>query len=283
MSSLGSESLEFLFHPRSVAFVGITTAHPEHWTRTFLEGFLEFEGAIYLVNPRGGEIKGLKVYPSLGDIPDTIDCVIGLVPARVVPGLVEECAGKGVRAVYFCTAGFSEIGEEEGTRLEAELAEVARRKRIRVLGPNCMGIYCPNSRMSYSPLFPKESGPVGFISQSGGNSIYLVRQAAARGVRFSKVISYGNACDLNESDFLEYLTTDADTKIIAVYIEGVKDGRRFRQALEKAAKEKVVVLLKGGITEGGARAVAGHTAALAGSEITWIPCANSWGSFASIP
>jgi len=132
-----------------------------------------------------------------------------------------------------------------------------------------MGIYCTESRLSFSAAFPKESGQVGIISQSGGNSIYLVRQAALRGVRFSKVVSYGNACDINESDLLEYLTHDADTKIIALYIEGIKDGKRFRRTLEEATKEKTVVLLKGGTTEGGARAVAGHTASLAGSRATW--------------
>jgi acyl-CoA synthetase (NDP forming) len=132
-----------------------------------------------------------------------------------------------------------------------------------------MGIYCPQSRLSFSPAFPKESGPVGVISQSGGNSIFLVRQAALRGIRFSKVISYGNACDINENDLLEYLASDVDTRIIALYIEGIKDGRRFRRAMEEATKEKTVILLKGGATEGGARAAAGHTAALSGSRTTW--------------
>jgi len=135
---LSSENLEFLFHPRSIALVGITTVHPEHWTRTFLNSLLEFEfdGPIYLVNPKGGKIEGRKVYPDLQDIPDNIDYVIGLVPAPAAPRLVEECAGKGVRAIHFCTAGFSEIGEEEGTRLEAELVELARTKQIRVICPN---------------------------------------------------------------------------------------------------------------------------------------------------
>jgi len=224
---------------------------------------------MYLVNPKGGQIKGLRVHTSLKDISNNIDYVIGLVNAQAAPKLVEECAGRGVRAVHFCTAGFSETGEEEGIELESELVEVARRNRIRIIGPNCMGIYCPQSRLSFSPIFPKESGPVGVISQSGGNAIYLVRQGALRGVRFSKVISYGNACDLNESDFLEYLADDDDTKIIAMYIEGVKDGKRFFKALQKSTKKKTVILLKGGLSEGGARAVAGHTASLAGSGATW--------------
>jgi acyl-CoA synthetase (NDP forming) len=263
--------LDFLFHPNSIALVGITTATTWHWTLTFLEGLIEieFDRPLYLVNPKGGEIKGHKVYTSLKDVPGNIDYVIGLVNAQIAPRLVEECAEKGVRAIHFCTAGFSETGEEQRIKLESELAEVARRKGIRIIGPNCMGIYCPQSRLSFSPAFLKESGPVGVISQSGGNSIYLVRQAALRGVRFSKVISYGNACDINETDLLEYLANDADTKIIALYIEGIKDGKRFRRALEEATKEKTVILLKGGATEGGARAAAGHTAALAGSRTTW--------------
>jgi len=271
MKNTHQHSLDFLFHPNSIALVGITTTEPWHWTRTFLEGLieLEFDRPFYLVNPKGGEIKGHKVHASLQDIPGSIDYVIGLVNARIAGRLVEECAEKGVQAVHFCTAGFSETGEEEGIKLESELVEVARRKGIRIIGPNCMGIYCPQSHLSFSSAFPKESGPVGVISQSGGNSIYLVRQAALRGVRFSKVISYGNACDIDESDLLECLAHDADTKIIALYIEGIKDGKRFRRALEEAAKKKTVLLLKGGITEGGARAVAGHTAALAGSRAAW--------------
>jgi acyl-CoA synthetase (NDP forming) len=264
-------SLEFLFHPNSIALVGITTTETWHWTRTFLESLIEieFDRPLYLVNPKGGEINSHKVYTSLKDIPGTIDYVIGLVNAQVAPKLVEECAEKGVRAIHFCTAGFSETGEKQGVKLEAELVEVARRKGIRIIGPNCMGIYCPQSRLSFSPAFPKESGPVGVISQSGGNSIYLVRQAVLRGVRFSKLISYGNACDINETDLLEYLADDADTKIIALYIEGIKDGKRFRRVLQEATKQKTVILLKGGTTKGGARAVAGHTAALAGSRATW--------------
>jgi len=271
MKNTRQHNLDFLFHPNSIALVGITTATTWHWTRTFLEGLIEieFDRPLYLINPKGGEIKGHKVYTSLKDVPGNIDYVIGLVNAKIAPKLVEECAEKGVRAIHFCTAGFSETGEEKRIKLESKLAEVARKKGIRIIGPNCMGIYCPQSRLSFSPAFPKESGPVGVISQSGGNSIYLVRQAALRGVRFSKVISYGNACDINESDLLEYLANDPDTKIIALYIEGIKDGKRFRRALEEATKKKTVIMLKGGTTEGGARAAAGHTASLAGSRATW--------------
>jgi len=273
------ESLDSLFHPRSIALAGITTANPEHWTRVFLDALTDsgFERPIYLVNPKGGEIQGNKVYKDLRDIPGAVDYVISTVPAQASAGLVEECDTKGVRAIHFCTAGFSETAEEEGARLEAQLVEASRRKGIRIIGPNCMGIYCPRSGLSFGIGFPQESGHVAFVSQSGGNAGRLVRQAAWRGVRFSKVISYGNACDLNESDFLEYLTDDPDTEIIGLYIEGVKDGARFKRTLERAAKEKVVVLLKGGITHGGTRAAAGHTGALAGAEVIWDAVCRQFG------
>ncbi len=264
-------SLEPLFHPSSIALVGITVTNPEHWTRTFYDALLGFgfKGPIYLVNTKGGEIGGCKVYRNLDDIPYDVDYVISTVPARAAPGLVEKCAGKRVKAIHFCTAGFSETGDEEGLKLETELAALARKTGVRIIGPNCMGIYCPESRLSFEAMLPKESGPVGFVCQSGGNAENLVRRVMLRGVRFSKVISYGNACDLNESDFLEYLAADTETRIVALYVEGVKDGRKFRRVLQEAAREKIVVLLKGGITEGGARAAASHTGSLSGNEKIW--------------
>jgi len=278
------ENLDAIFHPRSVALVGITTANPDHWTRGFLEGYLALDfpsrGKLYLVNPKGGTVEGCRVYESIQDIPDTLDFVVGLVPARSAPQLIKDAAAKGVRCIHFCTAGFSEIddeGDEAGKKLEAELLSAARRHKVRIIGPNCLGVYCPEGRMSFSKLFPKESGPVGFISQSGGNSNYLVRQAALRGVRFSKVISIGNGCDLNESDFLEYLADDPKTEIITMYLEGIKDGVRFREALQYAAEKKPVVLLKGGATPAGARAVMGHTASLAGTHAIWESLCRQFG------
>lgn len=263
--------LDVVVRPESVALVGITVNNPEHWTRTFLDSLVEFgfERPIFLVNPRGGEINGRKVYTSLEEVPSTIEYVISTVPAKASAGLVRQCATKGTKVVHFCTAGFSETGSKEGIEMERELVAAGRETSIRLLGPNCMGIYCPESRLAIDPSFPKEAGPVAFISQSGANVNQLVRRSALRGIRFSKAFSFGNACDLSESDILEYLAEDDATEIIAIYIEGVKDGRRFRKALEKAAAAKPVVLLKGGVTAAGARAVFGHTGALAGSEGTW--------------
>ncbi len=228
-----------------------------------------FKGNIYPINPKGGKVSGLKVYPSLMAISEAVDYVICCIAAPQVPQLVKECAAKGVKAIQIYTGGFSESGTEEGKRLEQEIAALASQNGIRVIGPNCVGIYCPRTGLAFLPDSPSDAGSVAIISQSGGNSFYLVREGAKRGIRFSKVISYGNACDVNESDLLELLANDKDTKVIGAYVEGVKDGRSFVRVLGEAAKAKPVIVLKGGIGEAGARAVASHTGALVGSEEVW--------------
>ena len=265
------QDLEFLFHPGSIALVGITSNHTSPLADIFLGPLLDFEfkGELYPVNPKGGEIRGLKVYPDIKEIPGQVDHVIASIPARLGPHLMHDCTAIGVKAVHFFTAGFSESDEEGGATLEAEITQIARTGGVRLIGPNCMGIYCPESRLSFRSEFPKDSGAVAYLCQSGGNSIHMVQMGAARGLRFSKVVSYGNAADINESDLLDYFIDDPDTKIIAIYIEGVKDGQRLVDTLAKAARVKPVVLLKGGVTEAGTRAVAGHTGALAGTDTTW--------------
>ena len=264
-------NLNHLFYPKSVAVVGAAANAEDRLKHAFIEPLLKlgFEGQIYLVNFRGGEVLGLKVYPNIKDIPDSLDNVILTIPAPQVPDLVEKCVAKKVKFVTLFTAGFSEIGEMEKAELENKIVQIAHRGNTRIVGPNCMGVYCPQGKVSFSFDFPQESGHVGFISQSGGNSHHLVRLATERGVRFSKVISFGNACDLNESDFLEYLASDPNTEIIAIYVEGTKDGPRFFKVLSEAARIKPVVMLKGGRTEAGTRATAGHTGSLAGSSFTW--------------
>jgi acyl-CoA synthetase (NDP forming) len=266
------DQLDAIFHPKSIAFVGIKIGgSTTHWTRTFWEAehALNFQGGLYPVNPRGGELDGCKVYTSLDEIPGPVDYAIGTVAARIAPQIVEQCASKGIKAIHFCTAGFAETGENLVAGLQEKIVEISRRTGIRVIGPNCMGLYCPESRISFDEGFPAEPGHIGFISQSGGNTVYLIREAGWRGVRFSKAVSFGNACDLNESDFLEYMMDDPQTKIIALYLEGVKDGKRFFRLMEKASKKKTIILLKGGYGTAGARATATHTASLAGNDATW--------------
>lgn len=268
----GNADLNFIFNPRSVAIVGVSTSRPyEDIAEIYVRALIEcgFKGDIYPINPKGGELRGLKIYPSVRDVPNALDYVICCIPAASVPQLIRDCAAKGVKAVQFFTSGFSETGTMEGRQLEAEICELARQNGIRLIGPNCMGVYSPKAGLSFAPDYPKESGPVAFICQSGGNAIYFTRYAAERGIRFSKVISFGNAADINESELLEYLTADSETDVIAAYIEGLKDGKRFSSALKMAAATKPVIMMKGGCTEAGARAVASHTGALAGSAKIW--------------
>lgn len=265
----GASDLEFLFHPRSIAVMGASSNPSQLGARLFVPLVdAGYQGKLYPVHPKGGELLGYPIYPSLKEIPGEVDFVIMSIAAPNTPQTIEECVQKGVKAVTFFTAGFGETGQE-GKRLEEEIVRIARRGGMRLIGPNCMGLYCPKTRLSFQPGAPREAGPVGVIAQSGGNSIYLIRAANARGLRFSKVISYGNACDLNESDFLHYLAHDPDTKVIAAYIEGIKDGKRFREALTEAAEEKPVVLLKGGSTPAGSRTSASHTGSLMGVDSVW--------------
>jgi len=263
--------LEYIFNPSSIAVVG-ASPEPSSWTTTtFLNPLIQFgyEGKLYPIHPRASEVSGLKAYPSILDVPGPVDHVICAIRATLVPKLMRDCVTKRVKVIHFFTSGFSETGEEEGIRLEKEITEIAHQGGMRIIGPNCMGIYCPSSRISFDAAFPRESGCVGFLCQSGGNSIEGVQLGDARGVRFSKVVSFGNACDLNEADFVEYFAHDPQTRIIVGYIEGTKDGRRFINALQEAVKAKPVIMVKGGVTEGGIRAAASHTGALAGSNAVW--------------
>jgi len=263
--------LEFIFHPSSIAVVGASSNPLGAVNRFFLYPLLQFgyEGKLYPIHPTASEISGLKAYPSIMDVPGPVDHVTCAIRAALTPQLMRECAAKGVKLIQLYTAGFSETGEEKGIRLEKEIAEIARRGNVRVLGPNCMGIYCPRAGLAYEDFFSKESGNVGLLAQSGGNSIEAAQFGNARGVYFSKVVSYGNACDINEAELLEYFTHDPQTKTITGYIEGTRDGRRFIKALRKATEAKPVIMLKGGTTEAGAKAAASHTGALAGSNIIW--------------
>jgi acyl-CoA synthetase (NDP forming) len=261
---LSTHPLEFLFRPRSLAIVGASTQPGPGGS--FLMAMVEmgYTGQLHPVNPKADEIQGFKCYPRLRDVPGDVDYVISNVPASVVPELMEDCGPKRVKAVHFFTAGFSETGDEGRTELEQQMLRRARELNVRVIGPNCMGLYCPEAGLSFMPDMPHEPGPVGMVSQSGANAGDFCRSGADRGLRYSKVISYGNATDLDESDFFDYCADDPATELITSYIEGVKDGGRFLAALRKAAAAKPVIILKGGRTEAGGRATVSHTGSLSG-------------------
>jgi acyl-CoA synthetase (NDP forming) len=221
--------------------------------------------AIYPVNPKYTEVLGLPCYADLLSIPGTVDHVVVNIPAESALSLLDECGEKGVRSVHFFTAGFRESGSRKGAELEQEMLKKARSGGFRIIGPNCVGLFVPRSRLANMVGVPMDPGPVAVVSQSGGHAHNVPADGGPRGLRFSKVVSYGNALDVDESELLAYLSEDSETELIAVYIEGVRDGRRFLQALRQAAARKPVVLYKGGRTEAGKRAAYGHTASLTSS------------------
>ena len=262
--------IDAIFHPRSIAVVG-ASANPDTPGYDYVHTLQQFgyQGRIYAVNPKAEEILGLPVHRSLREVPGKVDCVISCVPNAFVLDLVDDCAAKGVKALQLFTGRFSETGRPDAIDLEHRLLDAARKAGVRLIGPNCMGLLYPKLGISFRTDMSREAGTVGFLSQSGNLLFELTHFGGSRGLRFSKAISYGNALDLSESDFLDYFAQDAETEVIGAYVEGVKDGRAFLAALKRAAARKPVIVLKGGRTRAGGRAAASHTAALAGTSDVW--------------
>jgi acetyltransferase len=266
MCSVNSISLDQVFNPRSVAIVGASPDNVLSFSGWAIES-LKKAGfpTIYPVNPRHTEAFGLPCYPSVSAIPGPVDHVVVSIPAGRVLELLDDCAHKGVQSVHFFTAGFSESGEKDRIELEKNMLLKARQGNFRIIGPNCVGLYIPGAKFTLASRMPMEPGCVAFMSQSGGHAQDMPLHAGMRGIRFSKVISYGNALDIDECELLDYFADDPETEIIAAYIEGVRDGRRFRSILERAAARKPVVIYKGGITQAGLKAARSHTASLTSS------------------
>ncbi|HNR89081.1 MAG TPA: acetate--CoA ligase family protein [Spirochaetota bacterium] len=265
------KGIDRMFDPRRIAIVGVT-AEGFSFGRCMLLSHLSigYEGTLYPVNRRGGTTEGLTIYPSIEDIPGDIDFAVIAVPAQHVPAIVEACVKKGAAGVEILSSGFRESGTPEGAALEDEVKAIAARG-IRVLGPNCFGIYCPRSGQTLipGPELSREPGGVAFLSQSGGHAVDFALMGKWRGVRFSKVVSFGNGCDLRETEMLRYLTDDSETRVIGMYIEGVVDGRDFFSALRGATTEKPVLVIKGGLSDSGGRAAASHTASMSGQRAVW--------------
>ncbi len=271
--------IEAIFHPRSIAVVG-ASANPDTPGYDYVRSLQEFgyEGRIYPVNPKGGEILGLPVYSSLRDVPGGVDYVISCIPNEYVVRLVDDCGVAGAKALQLFTGRFGETGRPEGVALERELLAAAKAADVRIIGPNCMGLLYPRLGISFRTDMAREAGTIGFLSQSGNLLFELTHFAGPRGLHFSKAISYGNALDLNECDFIDYFALDAETAVIGAYIEGVREGRAFVAALKRATARKPVVILKGGRTRAGERTAASHTAALAGSAAVWSAAVQQAGA-----
>ncbi|MDD1779265.1 MAG: CoA-binding protein [Candidatus Helarchaeota archaeon] len=265
----GSIKTEFFF-PKSVAIVGVTPSNGWFWLKNMMS--LDYAGKIFPINPKYESALGLKFYDRVANVPYDIDYVLISVPAHHVKNVLQECILKKVKLVTIFTSGFSELGTAEGRLLEQELLDLKRNTKsdIRILGPNCLGVYCPESGLSFRPEFSKNTGHIGFLSQSGGLAINMGLRGRTLKMFFSKVVSFGNAADVQPSELLEYLGTyDERTRIIGMYLEGIKNGPEFLRILKEITLKKPVVILKGGQTSEGARAAASHTGAIAAANELW--------------
>ena len=261
--------LDPIFHPRGIAIVGVPSGKSSGMGSGFLSGLVELNfgetHGLYPVNPKAEEIDGLRCYATLLDTTDHVDHVISMVPARIVPMLVDQCIEKGVRSLHLFTAGFAETGDPELVAQEQALIKKLTDAGIRALGPNCMGLYVPSERVAFMNGFPSEPGNVFLLSQSGANAGDIVHGLARRGVRFSKGVSFGNGADVKAHHLLDYAAADPETEVVVGYMEGVQEGPLFFQALKRCARVKPTIILKGGIHAAGARAANSHTGSLAGS------------------
>jgi acyl-CoA synthetase (NDP forming) len=256
----------YLFNPRSVAVIGASNT-PGSWGLNAMKGLLAAgDRRIYPVNPNASEILGVKAFRSVTDVPGPVDLAVIVVAERLVPTVLRECVSKAIKGAVIITSGFGETGEP-GRKMEAELIRIARRGGLRFIGPNSMGHADTRSQLSsFGQEGKMPRGPVAVLSQSGSICLKIVRNLAASGIACSKCISTGNEADLRMEDYLEYLAGDDDTRVIAAYIEGLRDGRRFMKLAREITVRKPIVVVKVGGTPESARAVTSHTGALAGSD-----------------
>jgi len=262
--------LEVFFKPRSIAVIGASREERKVGHKIF-RNLIDsgFPGKLYPINPHAEEILGFKCYKSVLDVPSEIDLSVIAVPAKIVPLVAEECGEKGVKGIVVISAGFGETGRE-GAHLERKLLGVCRKYGMRMQGPNCLGIINTASRMnaSFAAANPP-AGSIAFISQSGALGSTILNWSLRNDVGFSSFISLGNEADLTAADFLEAIGEDEQTRVIGLYIEGVKDGGHFIRVARDVTKRKPIVALKAGITDVGMRAVSSHTGSLAGSDVAF--------------
>lgn len=269
MTDLPLPDFRYLFQPRSVAFVGASTNMMKSGSQ-FMNSLLldKYEGAIYPINPREKEIMGLKCYPSLADVEGNIDLAVLTIPAPLMLSAVEDCADKKVKFAIVHAAGFGEMGAD-GEAMQGKLVEAAHSGGVRLIGPNCMGIYSAKARLNtIMPhiRIPPVAGGVAFVGQSGWSSEVTLHLGTIRGLRFSGIISIGNQSDIKIEDLMEYWSDDPNTMVIAAYAEGFKDARRFMEVAGKVSRRKPVIILKGGRSDMGAKSTASHTGSLAVSH-----------------
>jgi acetyltransferase len=261
-----TEQLELFFHPRGVAVIG-ASSDPAKLSHGVVRNLKKhgYTGAIYPVNPKGGEILGLQVYPDIADVPDPLDLAIIMIRAQWVPDALRACGERGLKVVIVITGGFKEVGEE-GAALEQSLGEIAAEYGMRLIGPNCVGVMDTHVPIdtTFITQMP-EPGAIGFASHSGAIVGGTIDWAIQQGVGYSRIISLGNQVDVTIAEGAQMLANDPHTRVINLYAEGIPNGRDFVDTAAAIGREKPIVITKAGRTDAGTRAVASHTGALAGA------------------
>jgi acyl-CoA synthetase (NDP forming) len=263
------ENLKPLFYPRSVAVIGATNNLTKWGFSTFASLKNKFTGDLYPINKHDKEILGRKAYARVTDAPGPVDLAVIVIPSDFVAEVMEDCVEKGVKAAVIISAGFAETGAQ-GRALQDKVLSIARRGNIRLVGPNCMGMWsAPSNLAAFMFPLPVIDGPLALISQGGNVGGSLVFDGVARGIGFRHYISCGCTADIQIEDYIEYMGHDDGVKVIMVYIEGLSDGRRFIDKVKKVTIKKPVVALKPGKTLAAVRAISSHSGALSGSDLAY--------------
>lgn len=264
------DTLKPLFRPGSVAIVG-ASKNPDKLGNVILRNIVKsgYGGIVYPVNPKETEIEGIKAFPTVSSVGRPVDLVVVVVPAERVLDVVRDCGGAGVKTLVVISAGFKETGKE-GLEREKQMVELCHGYGMRLLGPNCVGVMDTHTPLnaSFAAGFPLK-GEIAFVSQSGAMLVAILDWSLQTGLGFSRFVSLGNKADLNEADFITGAAADENTKVILCYIEDIRDGPHFLEAVERATRLKPVIVLKSGTSQAGARAASSHTGALAGSDIAY--------------
>jgi acetyl coenzyme A synthetase (ADP forming)-like protein len=264
---MSDSALSSFFKPNGVALIG-ASRDPAKLGYAVLRNLLQhgYKGPIYPVNPKADEILGARCYPSILDAPDPVELAVIIAPAAATPDILEQTGQRGIHAAIIISGGFSEIGQP-GVELENRVVEIARRHAVRLIGPNCVGVVDTHTPLdtTFVPDMPKP-GVITFVSQSGAVCGGVIDWASGAGIGLSRIVTLGNQADLSETDILESLADDDNTRVIAMYLEGVDDGRRFVEVARRVSERKPIVSIKVGFTEAGRKAAASHTGALAGTD-----------------
>lgn len=262
--------MDLFFEPRSLAVIGASMTRGKPG-RVIIENLLEngYRGVIFPVNPKYRKILGLRAYRSVKDIPYKVDIAFIIVPAFLCVNAVRECAEKGIRAVVIVAGGFSEV-DEDGARLQREIYKIANAHGVRIVGPNTSGIISTPGRLvaTFFPLGKVPRGSISYVAQTGNFATHTMRWIlTSENFGVSRVVGLGNKCDVDEADVLKYLGDDPNTKVVGIYMEGIRNGRRLLRVAKKVSRTKPVIALKSGITEAGARTALSHTASMASNDL----------------